>query len=63
MSGGLGSWIAEPWLAEGHRDHDHTLTEIAGGFGAAFTSPILGAFMVSELGSAPRARFVAAIIS
>ena len=62
MGGGLGSWIAERRWAEGRADQAYTLTGIAGGFGAAFTSPILGATMVSELAPTPRARYVAAII-
>ncbi len=62
MGGAVGSWIAERRWAEGRADQAYTLTGIAGGLGAAFTSPILGAFMVSELAPTPRARYVAAII-
>ncbi len=62
MGGALGSWIAERRYPQDDAGHDYTLTGIAGGFGAAFTSPILGAFMVSELGPIPRTRYVAAII-
>ena len=62
MGGGLGSWIANRRWAEGGADPDYTLTGIAGGFGAAFTSPILGAFLVSELEPTPRQRYVASII-
>ena len=62
MGGGLGSWIAQRRWGAGQADQDYTLTGIAGGFGAAFTSPVLGAFMVSELGPTPRNRYVAAII-
>ena len=62
MGGGLGSWIASRRWAEGGADPDYTLTGIAGGFGAAFTSPILGAFLVSELEPIPRQRYVASII-
>ena len=62
MGGGLGSWIAQRRWGAGQADQDYTLTGIAGGFGAAFTSPILGAFMVSELGPTPRNRYVAAFI-
>ena len=62
MGGGLGSWIAERRWAEGKADQSYTLTGIAGGLGAAFTSPILGASMVSEVAPTPRARYVAAII-
>jgi H+/Cl- antiporter ClcA len=62
MGGGLGSWIASRRWAEGGADQDYTLTGIAGAFGGAFTSPILGAFMVSELEPLPRNRYVASII-
>jgi H+/Cl- antiporter ClcA len=62
MGGGLGSWIASRRWAEGGADPDYTLTGIAGGFGAAFTSPILGAFLVSELEPIPRQRYVSSII-
>ncbi len=62
MGGSLGSWLAERRWAEGQADQDYTLTGVAGGFGAAFTSPILGAFMVTELAPTPRAKYVAAII-
>lgn len=62
MGGGLGSWIASHRWAESGADPDYTLTGIAGGFGAAFTSPILGAFLVSELEPIPRQRYVASII-
>jgi len=62
MGGGLGSWIAQRRWGAGRADQDYALTGIAGGFGAAFTSPILGAFMVSELGPTPRNQYVAAFI-
>lgn len=62
MGGGLGSWIAQRRWGAGRADQDYTLTGIAGGFGAAFTSPMLGAFLVSELGPTPRNRYVAAFI-
>ncbi len=62
MGGGLGSWIASRRWGGGSADQDYTLTGIAGGLGAAFTSPVLGAFMVSELGPTPKKRYVASII-
>jgi len=62
MGGGLSSWIAQRRWGAGRADQDYTLTGIAGGFGAAFTSPMLGAFLVSELGPTPRNRYVAAFI-
>ena len=48
--------------AEGAADPDYTLTGVAGAFGGAFTSPILGAFLVSELEPIPRQKYVASII-
>ena len=60
--GGFASWIANRRWAEGQADQDYTLTGISGAFGAAFTSPILGAFLVSELAPTRRERYVAAII-
>ncbi len=62
MGGGLGSWFASRRWAESGADPDYTLTGIAGGFGAAFTSPILGAFLVSELEPLPRERYVASLL-
>lgn len=62
MGGGLGSWIASRLWAEGAADPDYTLTGIAGAFGGAFTSPILGAFLVSELEPIPRQKYVVSII-
>ena len=62
MGGSLGSWLADYRWPEDQSNQDYTLTGVAGGFGAAFTSPILAAFIVSELAPTPRARYVAAII-
>ena len=62
MGGGLGSWIANRRWAEGQADQDYTLTGISGAFGAAFTSPILGAFLVSEIAPTRKERYVTAII-
>lgn len=62
IGGGLGSWIARSWSADDQVRHDYTLTGIAGGFGGAFTSPVLGAFIVSELSPTPHERYVAAFI-
>jgi H+/Cl- antiporter ClcA len=62
MGGGLGSWFASRRWSESAADPDYTLTGIAGAFGGAFTSPILGAFLVSELEPIPRQRYVASII-
>jgi len=62
MGGGLGSWIASRARDAEGADTDYTLTGVAGAFGAAFTSPILGAFLVSELEPIPRHRYVASFI-
>ncbi|MGB9359221.1 MAG: chloride channel protein [Acidimicrobiia bacterium] len=62
MGGGLGSWIAHRRWAEGQADQDYTLTGVSGAFGAAFTSPILGAFLVSEIAPTRKERYVTAII-
>lgn len=62
MGGGLGSWIVSRRWAEREAEEYYTLTGIAGGFGAAFTSPILGAFIVSEIGPTPKQRYPAAIM-
>jgi H+/Cl- antiporter ClcA len=62
MGGALGSWLAERKWAEGRADSTYTLVGMSGGLGGAFTSPILGAFMVSEIAPTKRADYVATII-
>ena len=62
MGGALGSWLAKRKWVEGKADETYTLAGMAGGLGGAFTAPILGAFMVSELAPTPRERYVASII-
>ncbi len=62
MGGAFGSWLAERKWAEGKADETYTLAGMAGGLGGAFTAPILGAFLVSELAPTPRERYVASII-
>ena len=62
MGGALGSWLAERKWAEGKADSTYTLVGMSGGLGGAFTSPILGAFMVSEIAPTKRADYVATII-
>jgi H+/Cl- antiporter ClcA len=62
MGGGLGSWIATRRWGGSGADPDYVLTGIAGAFGGAFTSPVLGAFLVSELEPIPRQRYVASVI-
>ena len=62
MGGGLGSWIVARRWADREAAQYYTLTGIAGGFGAAFTSPILGAFLVSEIGPTPKQRYTTAMV-
>ena len=62
MGGALGSWLAQRKWAEGKADETYTLAGMAGGLGGAFTSPLLGGFLVSELAPTPRERYVASII-
>ena len=62
MGGGLGSWIVSRRWGDSEADEYYTLTGVAGGFGAAFTSPILGAFLVSEIGPIPKQRYTVAMM-
>ena len=62
IGGGLGSLIVSRRWAESEAGEYYTLTGIAGGFGAAFTSPVLGAFLVSEIGPTPKHRYTAAML-
>lgn len=63
MGGGLASWIASRrWAGNEDARLQATLAGIAGGFGGAFTSPLLATVMVSELGPTPRAKYVEALI-
>lgn len=60
--GALGSWLAARRWIDDEARLDYTLTGMAGGLGGAFTSPILGMFMVTELAPIPRQRYLAALI-
>lgn len=63
MGGGLASWIASRrWPGNEPARSEATAAGIAGGFGGAFTSPLLGTIVVSELAPTPRARYVEAIL-
>lgn len=62
IGGALGSWISERRWAEGKANRSYTLAGMAGGLGGAFTAPVFGAFMVSEIAPTPREGYVAAII-
>ncbi len=63
MGGGLASWIAtRRWSGNEDARLQATAAGIAGGFGGAFTSPLLGTIMVSELAPIPRPKYMQAII-
>lgn len=63
IGGGLASWVASRrWPGNEDARLDATTAGIAAGFGGAFTAPVLGAVIVSELEPIPRARYVEAII-
>lgn len=63
MGGGLASWIASRrWPSNEDARLEATMAGIAGGFGGAFTSPLLGTLMVSELAPTPRPKYVRAIM-
>ncbi len=63
MGGGLASWIAaRRWPGNEDARLQATMAGIAGGFGGAFTSPLLGTIMVSELGPVPRGKYMQAVV-
>jgi H+/Cl- antiporter ClcA len=63
MGGGLASWIASRrWPGNEDARLEATMTGIAGGFGGAFTSPLLGTIMVSELAPIPHRKYVQSLI-
>jgi len=63
MGGGLASWIASRrWVGNEDARLEATMAGIAGGFGGAFTSPLLGTIMVSELAPTPRPRYMEAVL-
>ena len=63
MGGGLASWIASRrWSGNEDARLEATMAGIAGGFGGAFTSPLLGTILVSELAPTPRPKYVEAIL-
>ena len=63
IGGGLASWVASRrWPGNEDARLDATTAGIAAGFGGAFTAPVLGAVIVSELEPIPRARYVEAVI-
>ncbi len=63
MGGGLASWIASRrWSGNEDARLEATMAGIAGGFGGAFTSPLLGTILVTELAPTPRPKYVEAIL-
>ncbi|MGA7688426.1 MAG: chloride channel protein [Jiangellales bacterium] len=63
MGGGLASWIASRrWPGNEDARLQATSAGIAGGFGGAFTSPLLGTIMVSELAPVPRRKYIEAVV-
>ena len=63
MGGGLASWIASRrWAGNEDARLEATMAGVAGGFGGAFTSPLLGTLMVTELAPTERPKFVEAIM-
>jgi len=63
IGGGLASWVASRrWPGNEDARLDATTAGIAAGFGGAFTAPVLGAVIVSELEPIPRSRYVEAVI-
>jgi len=63
MGGGLASWIASRrWAGNEDARLEATMAGIAGAFGGAFTSPLLGTIMVSELAPIQKTKYIEAII-
>jgi H+/Cl- antiporter ClcA len=63
LGGGLASWIAaRRWPGNEDARLQATMAGIAGGFGGAFTSPLLGPIMVSELGPVPRGKYMQSVV-
>lgn len=63
MGGGLGAWaVGRANVTEGEAEHEYTLTGMAGGLGSAFSAPLFGAILVSELSPTEKRRYVTAFI-
>lgn len=63
MGGGLAAWVASRrWVGNEDARLYSTLAGIAGGFGGAFTSPMLGSLVVSELAPVPKQKYVDALL-
>lgn len=64
MGGGLASWIASRrWPGNEDARLMATTTGIAGALGGAFTSPLLGAILVTELAPMPHPKYSRAIMA
>jgi H+/Cl- antiporter ClcA len=65
MGGGLGSWIASRLDKDEQTDearHEYTLTGMTGALGGAFSAPIFGAVLASELSPTSKRQMVTAFI-
>ena len=63
LGGGLSSWVASRrWPGDPEARLDATMTGVAGGFGGVFTSPGLGAIIVSELAPIRKDRYVQGLL-
>lgn len=64
MGGGLGSWMVTRLREKGNEEakQEYTLTGMAGALGAAFSSPLFGTVLASELSPTSKRNYVAAFI-
>ena len=63
MGGGLAAWVgSRRWVGNEDARLYSTLAGIAGGFGGAFTSPMLGSLVVSELAPVSKTKYVEALL-
>jgi H+/Cl- antiporter ClcA len=65
MGGGLGSWVASRFLADEETDEakqEYTLTGMTGPLGGAFSAPVFGAVLASELSPTSKRQYVTAFI-
>ena len=64
MGGGFGSWIVTRLREKSNEEakQEYTLTGMAGALGAAFSSPLFGTVLASELSPTSKRNYVAAFI-
>ena len=63
MGGGLGSWVvARLGDSPDEARQEYSLTGMAGGLGAAFSAPLFGTVLISELSPTRKQQYVAAFI-